>query len=143
MRRRSPTEPPHSGSPPPFRVLLDENVPKTVGDVFASAGHKVIWHKDVLRPGAVDDLVAAAAMIEDAILVSIDRDMKQRTGHYGRIAQAFAKLHLISIGCPEPHAAARIREAMTFLSCEWCYQLAKPSRRMFVQVRAHELRTYR
>jgi predicted nuclease of predicted toxin-antitoxin system len=143
LKRRSPTEQPPSDRPTSFRLLLDENVPDSVGDVFEEAGHLVIRHRDVLRQGVSDDVVALTALIEGAVLVSIDRDMTQLTGPYGRIAQAFTKLHLIKIGCPEPQAAARIREAMTFLVCEWHYQLEKPVRRMFVQIRAHELRTYR
>ena len=69
--------------------------------------------------------------------------MTQLTGPYGRIAQAFADLDLIRLGCPETQAAARVRAAMSFIELEWRYSREKPSRRMFVQIRSQELRTYR
>ena len=60
-----------------FKVLLDEGTPVPVAAPFLSRRHEVIYYSDVLEPGAKDSKVCYTAIINKAILIVIDRDMKQ------------------------------------------------------------------
>jgi predicted nuclease of predicted toxin-antitoxin system len=64
-------------------VLLDEGAPDSVGRVFAQRGHTVIYHREVLPQGAPDEVVCAAALTNDAILIAVDGDMKRLAKRYG------------------------------------------------------------
>lgn len=126
-----------------LRLFLDENVPDAVEGVLSARGHFVIKHRDALHQGASDKVVATTAMLNNAILISIDGDMTRMTGRYGKILPGFERLNVIKIGCKEPMAAARIEQALDFLMLEWKFCEEKPSRRMYVFIGSQELRTYR
>lgn len=127
----------------PFRVLLDEGVPRSVGETFAELGHTVIYHQDVLRPGVSDPLVAKTAQINDAVLIACDNDTKRMAGRYGRADPKFERLNLIKFACPEPHAAGRLRQAIDLLRLEWDYAAGKVARRLYVEIGSHYIRTNR
>lgn len=44
---------------------------------WLSGGYKVIYHSDVLSSGAKDDVVVATAILNRAILIAVDGDMKR------------------------------------------------------------------
>ena len=126
-----------------FRVLLDEGVPVSVRDVFESFGYDVIRQQEVLPPGSTDLLVARTAQINKSVLVATDKDMLKIAGRYGRTDPKFKDLSLIKIGCPEPMAAARLSQAMSLIELEWNYSCEKISRKLYVEIGQHFLRTYR
>jgi len=99
----------------------------------------------VLAQGTPDKLVCAAAIANEAILVAVDGDMKQLTHRYGTAPQhaRFKSLHLIRIGCNGPMAVARAEQAMELLEAEWLFTQAKPSRRMWVDISNHYIKTHR
>ena len=66
-----------------FKVLLDEGAPVPVAAPFLSRGHEVIYYRDVLEPGAKDRVVCYHAILNNAILIVIDRDMKQLAKRFG------------------------------------------------------------
>jgi predicted nuclease of predicted toxin-antitoxin system len=128
-----------------FRVLLDAGVPDSVGAVLEERGHIVIYHRNVLPEKTPDLVVAATALANDAVLVAIDNDMKQLAQRYGMTARGdkFARLSIIRLCCNETLAAQRLRHAMTFVEHEWAIAEEKAARRMWVEIRQHDLRTYR
>jgi len=128
-----------------FRALLDAGVPDYVGAVLEERGHIVIYHRNVLPEKTTDLVVAATALANDAVLVAIDNDMKQLAQRYGMTARAdkFARLSIIRLCCNETLAAQRLRHAMTFVEHEWAIAEEKAARRMWVEIRQHDLRTYR
>jgi predicted nuclease of predicted toxin-antitoxin system len=103
-----------------LRVLLDQNVPDSVALVFQEHGHEVIFLRDILPPDSPDQVVADVSETEGAILVSCDGDFQRIAP---RIPEGqrrrFARLSRISLNCPEPQAANRVRAAMSFLEAEW------------------------
>lgn len=56
-----------------MRVKLDENLPKSLIEVLASAGHDAETVLDEGLGGAEDDLVFAAARDGDRMLLTLDR----------------------------------------------------------------------
>ena len=61
---------------PKLRLFLDEGVPDSVAKAFQAAGHEVILLRNNLATGSPDQLVCAAAEINQCILVALDGDMR-------------------------------------------------------------------
>jgi predicted nuclease of predicted toxin-antitoxin system len=126
-------------------VLLDEGAPDSVGRVFAQRGHTVIYHREVLPQGAPDEVVCAAALTNDAILIAVDGDMKRLAKRYGTTPEntRFARLSLIRIGCNGALSAQRVDQAMTLIEHEWGFTAAKAARRLWIDIGPHNIRTLR
>jgi predicted nuclease of predicted toxin-antitoxin system len=129
--------------PPDLVVLLDEGVPAEVAQVFLTHGYIVIPFDSVLTPGLADELVCAAAIANNALLVAYDNDMKQYVRRRGQGPDRFRNLHLLKFNCPEPMAAARLDEAMSLILNEWAVAHEKVARRVYVEIGTHEIRTFR
>ncbi len=116
-----------------LRVLLDAGVPDSVGRVFEERGHTVIYHRDVLPEKTPDPVVATTALASGAILVAIDRDMKQMSQRYGMTARGdrFARLSLIRLCCDEVLASKRLKHAMSFVEHEWAVSEMKAARELW------------
>ncbi len=126
-----------------LRVLLDEGVPLAVAHCFQEAGHEVIPFESVLRRASHDNLVCRAAEANDAILVAFDKDMKQAARSWGISNERFKKLSLIHFQRPEPKAAKRLAEAMSFVVHECEVSTKTTARRMYVEIGKQVLRTHR
>jgi predicted nuclease of predicted toxin-antitoxin system len=124
---------------------LDAGVPDSVGSVFAKHGHEVIYYRDALPEKVADDVVCSTALANDAILVAMDADMKQFAKRFG-ISQGstrFDRLNLIRLCCSEVLAAKRADQAMSLIEHEWNFTGEKASRRLWVEIGPHHLRTNR
>ncbi|WP_349368005.1 DUF5615 family PIN-like protein [Salinarimonas sp.] len=126
-------------------MLLDEGAPALVARPFSERGHTVIRHGDVCSPGARDAVVVAQALLNKAVLIAVDLDMKRFARRFGAPQDGgrYKELHLISVGCKETMAAKRLEQALSFIEHEWDYVCRKPSRRMWVDIGPHRLTTYR
>jgi predicted nuclease of predicted toxin-antitoxin system len=58
-------------------------VPDSVARVFRDNGHHTILYREVLPERMPDDAVCTTALLNDAILVAIDPDMKQFAKRFG------------------------------------------------------------
>ncbi|MER8712858.1 DUF5615 family PIN-like protein [Mesorhizobium sp. M0228] len=132
-------------APPKIRVFLDAGVPDSVGGVFAKHGCKVIYHRNALPERTPDEAVCAAALENKAILVAIDGDMKQIAKRYGVTPKGdrFDTLSVIRLCCNEVLAAKRLEQAMSLIQHEWGFSEQKPTRRMWVDVGPHHMRSNR
>ncbi|MEC9346864.1 MAG: DUF5615 family PIN-like protein [Pseudomonadota bacterium] len=126
-----------------LRVLLDEGVPRSVGAIFLDHGHEVLYLEQVLKKGSKDEVVCIAAEANNAVLVAMDKDMKQIARRNGISASRFKRLSLIHFACPEPRAAGRIEAAMPLIEFEWGISSQKVARRLFVQVGTNHIKTNR
>ncbi len=130
----------------PLSFLLDEGAPVGLRLPLAAAGHKVILHHQAIAAGSPDDLVCITAMINNAVLVAIDGDMKQFAKRYG-VAPGndgrFDKLHVLRICCDEVLALKRVEQAVSFIQHEWSFTAAKAARRLWVDIGPHFLRSHR
>lgn len=64
-------------------VLLDEGTPVLSVEPFAERGYQIIYHGDVLENGAKDEIVASTAILNNAILIANDLDMKRLVRRFG------------------------------------------------------------
>jgi predicted nuclease of predicted toxin-antitoxin system len=125
--------------------MLDEGTPVPAADPFVERGHQVIHHSDVLDSGASDDLVVATAILNQAVLIAVDADMRRMVKRFGAPGptERYSRLSLISIRCNEVMAAKRLAHAMSFIEHEWDFACEKAARRMWVDIEPHKLITYR
>lgn len=126
-----------------LRILLDEGVPISVGEFFESDGHEVIYFNQALTKGATDQVVCTVAEANDAILVACDSDMKGVARKQGISGQRFKKLSLIKLSCKEPHAKARVSDALSFIKAEWERSEKGGHRRVFLELADRFLKTNR
>ena len=128
-----------------MRFLLDAGVPDLVAQPFRDAGHHVVLHRDLLPEGSPDELVCRTAVLEDAILVAVDRDMRRIARPYGTPGDIASPrtLDLVSLLCAEWQASSRITQAMTFIENEWRFRESKRARRLWIDIGLHFLRTHR
>jgi hypothetical protein len=126
-------------------ILLDEGTPVFVAAPFSSRGYRVIHHADILERGAKDDLVAAMAFLNNAILIALDLDRKRLVRRFGAPVsnERYSSLNLIFAGCNRILAPKRIEPAMSFIENEWSVAREKRARRLWLDVSAHRLTTYR
>jgi Domain of unknown function (DUF5615) len=128
-------------------ILLDEGVPILSANPFLNRGYQVIFHGDVLDNGAKDELVVATAILNKAVLIAIDLDMKRLVRRFGSPLSSngprFNRLDLIFIGCDAVMSAKRLAHAMSFIENEWSFRCEKVARRLWVSIEAHRLTTYR
>jgi predicted nuclease of predicted toxin-antitoxin system len=117
-----------------LRLFLDECVPDSVGRVFWAAGHHVIYLRQAGATGSPDQLVCTLAEENDAILVSLDGDMKQLAKDNGVGKKRFTRLSLIKFSCDTVNAASRAKDAMSLFEHEWERCEGKSDRRLFVEV---------
>lgn len=127
-----------------LKFFLDEGVPDAVARVLRECGHEatVLRESGVAR-GSSDQVVATFAEISDSILVALDGDMKQLARDNGVGAARFAKLNLLKLSCPEPIAAARIKETMSLIEHEWNVDQKDRTRKLFVEISTSIIRTWR
>jgi predicted nuclease of predicted toxin-antitoxin system len=126
-----------------LRVFLDESVPDDVGRCFEDSGHQVILLRNAAATGSPDQLVCAVAEANDAILVALDRDMRQLAKRHGVGAGRFRKLSLIKLSCRSTQSAGRISAAMSLIEHEWNYSAARLDRRIFIEIGEASIATKR
>lgn len=127
-----------------MRFLLDENVPRAVAETLRDLGHDVKRSTELVAVGAADPVVAIAAMEDDRILVSHDRDMRkiERAGALaGR--PRYQRLHCLMLSCAEPTAAARVRAFMPVIEADYICLLPEQACRMFFEVGDTRARLFR
>lgn len=98
---------------------MDEGAPRSVGRFLAERNHKVTYMQDVMARGSPDTLVAEIAQRNEAILVAVDKDMRQIAKQNGVGKLRFRSLHLLQFRCSEPQAVHRVREAIELIESEW------------------------
>jgi len=126
-----------------LRFLTDNCVPDSVGRTLIAAGHEVILLRDILPTNSPDPLVASVAELNNAILVSFDRDFKTLAPRIGVGQQRFRKLSRIAFRCNEPDAAQRLGLALALIEFEWTTAQAASDKRMIVEIGSTYIRTIR
>lgn len=126
-----------------LRFFLDECVPDSVGRVLADSGHVVILLREAGATGSPDPLVCALAEANEAILVSLDGDMKQIARKAGVSKGRFSRLSLLKLSCEAVDAASRVALALTLVEHEWTASDPQSDRRLFVEIGKNVIRTYR
>jgi Domain of unknown function (DUF5615) len=126
-----------------LKFLTDNCVPDSVRRVLTEAGHELIRLRDVLPTNSPDPLVASVAELNEAILVSFDKDFKTLAPRIGMGQQRFRKLSRIGFRCGEPEAACRLMLALALVEFEWATAQAASDKRMIVEIGPTYIRTIR
>ena len=129
---------------PNLRFALDEGVPDSVGQVLKKAGHKVLFFNTgkYIPRGSKDIVVCAAALLNEAILVATDGDMKQIARQHGVSGSAYSRLSLLKLSCSEPEAANRVAACLSLIEHEWHVGNGR-ERRLFVEILTSVIRCVR
>ncbi len=116
-----------------------------VAEPLLNRGHVVIYHGDVLVSGTKDGDVALAAILNKAVLITVDPDFKRMVKRFGspNLSERYSKLNLIFINCKPELAPKRLEHAMSFIENEWEVTCQKAARRLWVDIGPHYLRSYR
>jgi predicted nuclease of predicted toxin-antitoxin system len=130
---------------PKLKFLLDEGAPNAVGKMLEAAGHRVLYVNkgDVVPRSSTDQYVSVAAILNDAILVAVDADMKALAKGHGIGGGSYKKLNLLKVSCPEPEAAARIKAALSLIEHEWVVNEGALDRRLFIEISMSVIKTNR
>lgn len=128
-----------------LRTLLDAGVPDSVAKVLTKHGHTAILYREVLPEKVADEVVCATALANNAILVAVDGDLKRLAKQYGVTPRGdrFNRLHVIRLCSNETQAATRLEQSLSLIEHEWQFVLRRASRRLWVDVAGHFIRTYR
>lgn len=126
-----------------MRFFLDHNVPVAVAETLIECGHEVLIQKTMLPPNASDPVVALTSSLNDAILISFDKDHKAIANRHGIANKQLKRLSRIHFRCDYPEAAKRIKEALSFIQHEWDLAQQSTDPRMFVEILGYGLKTLR
>jgi hypothetical protein len=127
----------------PIRFFMDNCVPASVGRMLKAAGHEVTYLRDVIARDSPDPIVATLCDENDLVLVSLDKDFDQLHARAGVSKRRFKKLKRIKIACSEPHAAARVKAALSLIELEVAVARQSPDKRMIVEIGHTRISTIR
>ena len=126
-----------------LKFLTDNCVPDSVAQALETSGHEVIRLRDIVPMNSPDPVVATVAEVNDAILVSFDRDFKTLAPRIGIGQQRFRRLSRIGFRCRESMAARRIRAAMSLIEHEWHAAQSSSDKRIIIQISETTILTIR
>lgn len=129
---------------PPMRLFVDHCVPESVPKMLEARGYEVVRLREKTAPDSPDNLVAAVAEANDAVLVTMDGDFKAIASRTGIGRRRFRFLSIIRFEqCRESQAARRMEAALSLIEHEWDYGKGTTDRRMFVVIKTETIRTHR
>ncbi|MGQ0712812.1 MAG: DUF5615 family PIN-like protein [Gemmatimonadaceae bacterium] len=119
----------------PMLLLIDENVPNSVAQVFIDRGHDVRFVRDLFPAGTPDPVVAAIGDRLSAIVVTWDRDFETlvRRVPEGNRAR-FRRLGRISFRCNEVKGRELLLRWIAMIDYHYERALEEPDFRMIVQI---------
>jgi len=126
-----------------MKFLLDEGVIVSAGIVLREAGHEVIFFNDSgIVSGSDDATVCTMALLNSAVLVAQDGDMKVLTRGHGAAPAKFPTLSLLKINCRESEAPVRVEQAVSLIEHEW-QNSQQSNTRMLVTIGNNVITTHR
>ena len=127
-----------------MRLFTDHCVPESVPKLLEAKGYEVIRLREKTATDSPDNLVAAVAEANEAVLVTMDSDFKSIVSRIGIGRNRFRKLSLIRFEkCRESQAAKRLEQALSLIEHEWKVGNGSADRRMFVVITGAVIRTHR
>jgi predicted nuclease of predicted toxin-antitoxin system len=118
-------------------LLIDENVPTSVAQVFIDRGHEVHLVRDLFPAGTPDPVIAAIGDRLSAIVVTWDRDFETlvRRVPEGNRAR-FRRLGRISFRCNEVRGRELLVRWIDMIEYHYDRAIQEPDFRMIVQIQA-------
>lgn len=113
---------------------MDNCVPDPVGHFLMSEGHEVIFQRNSISADAEDKLVALAAVENDAILISSDKDYRAIASRFHISHRRLRKLSRIQFRCAETKHVERLRVGLSLIQFEWELCQNASDKRMFIDI---------
>lgn len=85
------------------------------------------------------------AILNNAVLVAADRDMKQMAKRFGNPEKGgrYGRMNLLFLNCNGIIAPKRVEHLMSFIEHEWRVTCEKSARTMWIDIGPHCFRSYR
>ena len=116
-------------------LLIDENVPHSVAELFAERGHDVRFVLDLFPAGTPDPVIATIGDQMSAIVVTWDRDFDQLVRRIPEGNRArFRRLGRISFRCNESKGRELLGKWIDMIEFHYEKALLKPDFRMMIQI---------
>ena len=116
-------------------LLIDENVPHSVAEVFVSRGHDVRFVQDLFPGGTPDPVIATIGDRLSAIVVTWDRDYERLVKRIPEGNRArFRRLGRISFRCNETRGRPLLELWIDLLEFHYQQASEKGGFRMIVQI---------
>ena len=126
-----------------MRFLLDENVQTAIIVALTQRGHDALRATEILEIGAADQLVATAAVENDRVLVSHDKDMKRIDRKISEShRERFPSLCRLMFCLPEPEALARLLMFLPLVELEF-EEARMANQPMLLEICARRIRIHR
>lgn len=125
---------------PTLRFFLDHCVAKSVGDFLNDSGHNASFLKDELSPDSIDHVVAAQALHDERILVSVDSDFKKMRNRLSITAQRFQSLHTVLFTCGHGPVRSRIEFALPYVEFAWERRSTRVTKPLRVEIQGAAIR---
>jgi predicted nuclease of predicted toxin-antitoxin system len=118
------------------RLLIDENVPRSVANLFVERGHEVIHVRDQLLPGTPDPVVAAVGDSMNAIVVTWNRsDFRSLASRFSTLSgRQLRNLGLIVFRCNEAQGRRRLEQFIDLVEFEYELCQQRNDRRLIVEI---------
>jgi uncharacterized protein DUF5615 len=127
---------------PVMRLIVDENVPTWISDVFARNGHEVIAVTDLLGKSTSDEAIAIVGEDLNAIVFTRNwrhfREYTTRRLPHGQRGK-FRRLGVIELKCDPGIEERRVREEIELIELEYTRRLTMHDTRVNVEIRATQL----
>ena len=128
---------------PRMRLLIDENVPKSVAEYFASRGHSVQYVQDLFPAATPDPVIAQIGDKLSAIVVTWNRDFRKfvsriPAGNRG----TFRRLGRISFQCREPRGVPLLEHWIETVEFHYAQCLERRDFRMIVQIQESRFKAW-
>lgn len=126
---------------PRMKLLIDENVPNSVAEFFASRGHTVQFVREVLAGGCPDPVVAKVGDRLSAIVVTWDRDFERLVSRVpAGNRTAFRRLGRISFRCNETQGKRLLKRWISVIEMHYEQCVTERDFRMIVQIQESGLK---
>jgi predicted nuclease of predicted toxin-antitoxin system len=116
-------------------LLIDENVPASVADFFASRGHEIKFVRELLPAGTPDPVIATIGDRLSAVVVTWDRDFDQLVR---RIPEGnrtrFRRLGRISFRCNPVNGRMLLERWIEMIELQFTLASRNPDVRMIAQI---------
>jgi len=129
-----------------IRFLIDENVPASVWRYLQDQGHDVVHALDLFLPGEADDVLAAVADRQQALIVTWNlKDFRRITARRAPRGsrQRLRNLGWISFKCKEPRGRDRIEKVLGAIEFEHREAQRRHDSRVFVEIHGDFFKVFR
>ena len=118
-----------------MRLLIDENVPDAVADIYRERGHEVLLVRDLFPAGTADEVIARRANELEAVVVTWNykhfRALAARKTSRGSFR--YPRLGLITYEIPYPEGVERTQRHIRLVENEYDYT-QEQSERLHVHI---------